>query len=119
MPVVDNYRVPNTIMEEADSTVRPVDDNEPLLDLEASPLQGQLASAVLDARNGKLVRGSLPQPEDATILFEMLSEVGSLPQQQLCSSFRRLTVSFPSRNFRYVLSRDATHIYIAQVKSMP
>ena len=109
-------------MKEAAISSSAVDNNDkneppaPLLDLEASPLQGLLASAVLD-RQGDLVRGGLTVPADASILFQMLSEVGSLPQQQqIHSSFRRLTVSFPSRNFRYILSRDETHVYIVQVK---
>ena len=77
----------------------------------------QLARPADDIRVGDLVRGGLTVPVDASILFQMLSEVGSLPQQQqIHSSFRRLTVSFPSRNFRYILSRDETHVYIVQVK---
>jgi len=80
----------------------------PVLDLEASPLHGQMASAVLDLQ-GNLVRGgALP---DAAMLFEMLSEVGTLP----LSSFRRMTVSFPS--MRYIVSRDESHVYIVQTKA--
>ena len=80
----------------------------PVLDLEASPLQGQTASAVLDLQ-GNVVRGGDALP-DAVLLFEMLSEVGTLS----LTSFRRMTVSFPTR--RYIVSRDETHVYVVQTK---
>jgi hypothetical protein len=81
----------------------------PSLDLEASPVQGQLASAVLDLR-GNIVRGQLA-PADTSTLFQMLVEAGSLSLE----GFRRLTVTFPS--VRYVVSRDETHVYIVQTRA--
>ena len=85
-------------------------DAAPALDLEASPVQGQMASAVLDLQ-GNLVGGALP---DAPILFQMLVEAGSLLHLQQQNSFRRLTVAFPA--VRYVVSRDENHIYIVQTR---
>ena len=85
-------------------------DDEPAIDLEASPVQGQTASAVLDLE-GNIVRGGEEQlPDDAPILFQMLVEVGSLHLK----TFRRLTVSLHDR--RYVVSRDERHVYIVQTK---
>ena len=81
----------------------------PAVDLEASPVQGQLASAVLDLQ-GNIVRGQLA-PRDASTLFQMLVEAGSL---QL-DGFRRLTVTFPS--VRYVVARDEAHVYIVQTRA--
>jgi hypothetical protein len=81
----------------------------PPFDLEASPVQGQLASAVLDL-NGNLVRGQL-SPHDASLLFQMLAEVGSLGVE----NFRRLTVTFSSA--RYVVSRDENHVYMVQTRA--
>jgi hypothetical protein len=81
----------------------------PQLDLDANPIQGQQACAVMDLK-GQLIRGSMNQ-EDASILFQMLVEVGSLGEP----SFRRLTVSFA--HTRYIVARDETHVYIAQTRS--
>jgi hypothetical protein len=81
----------------------------PLLDLDASPVQGQLASAVLDLK-GQVVRGQL-DPQDASTLFQMLVEAASLKE----SSFRRLTVTFP--NTKYIVARDESHVYIVQTRA--
>lgn len=84
----------------------------PALDLEASPLQGQMASAVLDLE-GNLVVGGGSELPDAALLFEMLSEVGTLPS---LTSFQRMTVSFPN-TVRYIVSRDERHVYIVQTRA--
>ena len=81
----------------------------PALDLEASPVQGQLASAVLDLQ-GNIVRGQLP-PEEASTLYQMLVETANLE----LTGFRRLTVTYPS--IRYVVARDESHIYIVQTRA--
>ena len=81
----------------------------PQLDLDSSPIQGQQACAVMDLK-GQLVRGQM-NAEDASILFRMLVEVGSLGEP----SFRRLTVSFPGT--RYIVARDETHVYVAQTRA--
>ena len=81
----------------------------PALDLEASPVQGQLASAVLDLQ-GNIIRGQLA-PQDTNTLFQMLVEAGGLPLE----GFRRLTVTFPS--VRYVVARDDAHVYIVQTRA--
>ena len=81
----------------------------PSLDLDASPVQGQLASAVLDLR-GNILRGQLA-PSDANLLFQMLVEAGNLQLER----FRRLTVTFSS--VRYIVSRDETHVFIVQTRA--
>ena len=81
----------------------------PAVDLEASPVQGQLASAVLDLQ-GNIVRGQLP-PDEASTLYHMLVETANLE----LTGFRRLTVTFPS--IRYVVARDEAHIYIVQTRA--
>jgi hypothetical protein len=83
----------------------------PALDLETSPVQGQLASAVLDLE-GHVVRGQL-SPHDASILFQMLVETGNL--KGIDSSFRRMTVNFLS--VRYVVARDEKNVYIVQTRA--
>jgi hypothetical protein len=85
------------------------------LDLEASPIQGQLASAVLD-RQGNLVRGHV-STHDCSILYQMLVEAGSLPECSSSSSgdFSRITVTFAS--VRYVVALDDTYIYIVQARA--
>ncbi|CAB9496470.1 expressed unknown protein [Seminavis robusta] len=86
----------------------------PAVDLEASPVQGQLASAVLDLQ-GNMVRGQL-SPPDADTLFRMLVEAGSLETtMEGAGGFRRLTVTFSS--IRYVVARDEEHVYIVQTRA--
>ena len=81
----------------------------PLIDLDVSPVQGQINSAVLDLK-GHMVRGQL-KPEETSILYRMLLEVGSLNEP----SFQRMTVT--SLGVRYIVARDETHIYIVQVQA--
>jgi len=80
------------------------------MDLEATPVQGQLASAVLDL-NGNLVRGQL-SPHDASLLFQMLVETANLKEIE---GFRRMTVTFSS--IRYIVARDDSHVYIVQTRA--
>lgn len=92
------------IMQEYDAAT------QPLVDLENSPIPGQLGTAVMDL-NGKMVRGGDQlSSENASILFRMLVEVGMLEEE----GFRRLTVSFPL--IRYVAARDSNHVYIVQTR---
>lgn len=79
----------------------------PALDLDSSPIPGQLAHAVLDLEGRKL-RGSIPE-KDATILFQMLEEAADVPDVQ------RLTVTLVGT--RFVVSRDEAHVYIVQTQS--
>ena len=83
----------------------------PALDLEASPVQGQVASAVLDLQ-GRTVRGQI-SPHDTSILYQMLVEAGNLPE--ICEDFSRMTVTFAS--VRYIVARDESHIYIVQTQT--
>ena len=85
----------------------------PALDLEATPVQGQVASAVLDLQ-GHIVRGQLSTEHDAEILYKMLVEAGNLPSLQ-GGDFSRMTVTFPTT--RYIVARDQAHIYIVQART--
>jgi hypothetical protein len=78
------------------------------INLETSPVPGQSHCAVLDL-HGNRVHGDLSK-HDATILYQMLVEVGSLALQK----FRRMTVTFSSS--RYILSRDENYVYIVKVR---
>lgn len=81
------------------------------LNLEASPVQGQLGSAVLDL-NGRLIQsGGQLSDHNAFILYKMLLEAGMLKKETV----ERLTVSFSTA--RYAVARDDTHVYVVQVKA--
>ena len=101
-----------------------------LLNLEASPVPNQIASAVLDLRGDLVVKTSTEQFDiDTTatkLLYQVFLEVGSLN----LPSFRRITISSSSLpmnenagvgntdtpDIRYILTRDETHIYIVAQK---
>lgn len=78
----------------------------PAMDLEASPIQGQISSAVLDLA-GETVKGKLADG-DTALLFQILVEAGSMN----LNTFRRLTVTLSAT--KYVVSRDENHVYIVQ-----
>lgn len=78
------------------------------INLETSPVPGQSHCALLDLQ-GNCVHGDLSK-HDASILYQMLVEVGSLNLQK----FRRMTVSFSTG--RYVLSRDENYVYVVKVR---
>lgn len=81
---------------------------DPAFDLDASPVPGQSASCVLDLE-GKIIRGQLGEKQ-AALLYQMLVECGNLN----LNSLGRITVSLSS--VRYAITRDANHIYIAQMR---
>ena len=81
----------------------------PAIDLETSPVPGQLATAALDLE-GTLVRGQKLPEEAAGILFEMFSQ-----SSKISSEVQRLCVSFSG--YRYVVTRDETHVYIVQTRT--
>ena len=102
-----------------------------LLNLEASPIQNQVASATLDLQgNVVATTSSNDQTIDSTatkLLYQIFLEVGTLH----LTSFRRITVSASSflknndanrttttgnRTIRYILTRDDAHIYIVAQK---
>jgi hypothetical protein len=105
-------------MESAAATPPP-----PALDLDATPVTGQLASAVLDAATGAMVRGggssnsnnnnklSISE-HNASILYQMLLETGQLKKE--LPIVRRLTVTYS--HSRYIVTRDENHVYIVQVR---
>lgn len=83
----------------------------PAVDFEASPVQGQLGSTIMDL-NGQVIRNSgLVSPTQASLLYKMLLEVGVLNEE---GAFRRMTVSFQST--RYSVTRDQHYIYIVQTQ---
>jgi hypothetical protein len=84
-------------------------DVAPAVDLELSPIQGQLASAIVNLQ-GQVVRGTLPH-EDARLLYQMLAETSALQKP-----VRRLTVAYPS--VKYIVARDEHHVYIVQTRAM-
>lgn len=86
----------------------------PTLDLEATPVPGQIASAVLTLQ-GEVIRGQLAS-NDVDLLFQMLMEVGAQESQEpdRTDSFRRLTVTFSK--VRYVVARDDSHVYMVQTR---
>ena len=74
-------------------------------------IQGQLGSAVMDL-DGKLLRmGGQMTADNASVLFQMLVEVGMLGEE----GFERLTVVFSTCN--YSVARDASQIYVVQTKA--
>ena len=81
----------------------------PALDLENSPVPGQLAAAVLDLQ-GTYLRGQALSEHDAAILFEMFSQ-----SSKVSSDVQRLCVSFSGH--RYVVTRDETHVFIVQARN--
>lgn len=84
-------------------------ENLSALDLEASAVQGQQASAVLDLQ-GNIIRGPLSE-KDCSLLYQMMIEAGNLKLE----SFSRMTISFQST--RYIVARDVSHIYIVKVRT--
>jgi hypothetical protein len=111
-----------------ESVVRP----PPALDLEATPVTGQLACAVLDAATGAMVRGdddsgtssrsssssrnskqTTISEHNASILYQMLLETGQLKKE--LPIVKRMTVTYNSHS-RYIVTRDEHHVYIVQVR---
>jgi hypothetical protein len=102
------------------------------LNLETSPINDQIASAVLDL-HGNLIAQSktvnttaaatettvgMIDARTANILYQIFLEAGLLQ----ISSFRRMTISSSkiapslSESVRYIISRDDTHIYVIAQK---
>ena len=83
----------------------------PAVDFEATPVQGQLGSTIMDL-DGQMVRNSgLLSPNQATLLYKMLLEVGMLNEK---GAFQRMTVAFQST--RYSVTRDQTYVYVVQTQ---
>mmetsp|Transcript_20848 Transcript_20848/g.26932 ORF Transcript_20848/g.26932 Transcript_20848/m.26932 type:complete len:101 (-) Transcript_20848:120-422(-) len=82
----------------------------PAIDLDANPLGGQVASAVLDLK-GNIVQGKLPQ-NAASVLFAVMQETGQLSLQG--GTVQRITVTLATS--RYVVARDESHVYISQLR---
>lgn len=91
------------------------------LDLEASPVAGQVGSAVLDLQGNVLKASGTDQRLSSVLdtsalqrLYQILLDVGSMK----LPSFRRVIItpaSISASNealIRYILSRDETFIYV-------
>jgi hypothetical protein len=88
----------------------------PALDLEATPVPGQLASAVLDldgnvvSMSGATSGSDGVSKNDVVVLYQMLLETGHLLTRGLLdggNSFRRFTVTFST--MRYVSAMRFTN----------
>jgi hypothetical protein len=94
-----------------------------------NPISGQQAWAILDL-HGHVVLSSMSndnndqtlpllQQQDVTILYEMMIAAAPLTTTQGPLS-RMIISSFDknnSKHIKYIMTRDATHIYIVQAKA--
>lgn len=83
--------------------------SQPIADLES--IQAQIGSAVLDLEGSVVRCGGQMTKENATVLYQMLVEVGMLQEE----GFERLSVSCSACN--YSVARDAGHVYVVQTKT--
>jgi hypothetical protein len=82
-----------------------------MLDLDASPIPGQMGWAALDLQ-GTIVRNNQLSEQDAGVLFQMLQESTALCEN---TGMRRLTVTFAETKF--LVSRDEAHVYLVQTRA--
>lgn len=87
------------------ASTQPQQQPQPSIDLELTPVPGQISSAVLDLDGNMASNGPMDR-KDAETLYQMLVETGRLE----ANGFRRLCVRFAST--QYVVTRDSTHIYM-------
>mmetsp|Transcript_26103 Transcript_26103/g.38265 ORF Transcript_26103/g.38265 Transcript_26103/m.38265 type:complete len:94 (+) Transcript_26103:90-371(+) len=83
----------------------------PILDLEASPIQGQVGSAVMDLDGRILQCGGAMSDASAVILYKVMAEVGVLKHNEI---IERITVAF--EGMQYVVTRDQTYVYAIQLE---
>jgi hypothetical protein len=103
----------------------------PSLDFGLNPISGQQAWAILDLQ-GRVLSSSMSnnnninedqtlpllQQQDVDILYEMM--IAAAPITAAQGPLSRMTISFESndsKHVQYILTRDATHIYIVQAKA--
>ena len=84
----------------------------PMLDLDASPIAGQIGWAVLDIE-GNMIKSHALKESDISILFQMLQESAKIQGQE---PLKRLTVTFPGVA-RFLVTRDESHIYMVQTNA--
>jgi hypothetical protein len=83
-------------------------------------LQGHVVSSSFMSNNNNKEDHTLPllQQQDIAILYEMM--IATAPITTAQGPLSRMTISFDNNNskhIRYIMTRDATHIYIVQVKA--
>ena len=95
--------------------------NNGMLDLESSPITGQIGYAILDVQ-GNLLQLNNFQEQDTKLLFAMLQESATLLKNKddddditEREGLKRITVTFQS-SCRFVISRDEHYIYLVQTK---
>ena len=84
----------------------------PMLDLDASPIAGQIGWAVMDL-NGQMIKSHSLNERDVSILFQMLQESTKIQDQE---PLKRLTVTFPGVA-RFLVTRDESHVYMVQTNA--
>ena len=84
-----------------------------MLDLDASPIAGQIGWAVMDL-DGQMIKSNSVKDKDISILFQMLQESAKIQGQQ---PLKRLTVTFPGVA-RFLVTRDESHIYMVQTTTV-
>ena len=95
------------------ATAAAVATKEGILDLDASPVPGQIGWAVLNQSGEILRKSSEFVEEDAPVLFQMLQESTSVIDPS--EGFQRLTVAFPG-TCRFLVTLDEAHVYLVQTR---
>ena len=90
-----------------------------LLDLDASPVQGQMGWAVMDLQ-GRVLRNVGLSQQDTSLLFQILQESTPLVNNNNKNNdkkdgLQKLTISFSETKF--LITRDETHVYLVQTRA--
>ena len=92
-----------------------------LLDLDASPVQGQMGWAVMDLQ-GRVLRNVGLSQQDTSLLFQILQESTPLVNNNSNNKnndkkdgLQKLTISFSETKF--LITRDETHVYLVQTRA--
>ena len=88
-----------------------------LLDLDASPVQGQMGWAVMDLQ-GRVLRNVGLSQQDTSLLFQILQESTPLVnnnKNDKDGGLQKLTISFSETKF--LITRDETHVYLVQTRA--
>lgn len=91
-----------------------------MLDLDTSPIPGQIGWAVLDTKGVLLQKSNELVEKDIQLLFQMLQESAvvstkSSAEASTVDAFKRLTVTFPGGT-RFLVTRDEGHVYVVQTR---
>ena len=90
-----------------------------LLDLDASPVQGQMGWAVMDLQ-GRVLRNVGLSQQHTSLLFQILQESTPLvnnnnKNNDTKDGLQKLTISFSETKF--LITRDETHVYLVQTRA--